>query len=45
MMDITGAKFVQVSIRDDGKVLWINTENGCVCRICRIENLVIVDDR
>lgn len=45
MMDITGAKFVQVSIRDDGKVLWINTENGCVCRICGIESIVVDDNR
>jgi hypothetical protein len=45
MLDITGAGFVQVEISNDGKVLWINTEDGCVCRICRIENLTVIDNR
>jgi len=43
--DITGVKFVQVEISNDGKVLWVNTEDGCVCRICRIEHLEVVDNR
>ena len=45
MLDITGAKTVEVLIRSDGKVLWINTEEGCVLRICRIENLYVSDER
>jgi hypothetical protein len=45
MMDIAGAKCVQVEISRDGKVLWVNTEDGCICRICRIENLEITDNR
>lgn len=45
MLDITGAEYVQVAIRDDGKVLWVNTEQGCVLRICQVKNIEIVDER
>lgn len=45
MVDITGAEVVEVTVRSDGKVLWVNTEKGCVLRICQIENLDIVDHR
>lgn len=30
MVDITGAEVVEVTVRSDGKVLWVNTEKGCV---------------
>jgi len=36
---------VEVSIREDGKVLWVNTEEGCVLRISNIKSLVIEDLR
>ena len=37
---------VQIRIRDDGKVIWINTpDKGCVCRICQIKELHIEDNR
>jgi len=45
MLDITGSECVQVEIRNDGKVVWINTEDGCVVRICRIKHLDVVDNR
>ena len=45
LKDITGAEVVEVSIRDDGKVIWINTEKGCVLRICRIGKLILDDRR
>lgn len=45
MEDITGAEIVQIQIRNDGKVIWVNTENGCVLRICQIKKLEIVDLR
>jgi len=43
--DITGSEVVEVSIRDDGKVLWVNSEKGCVLRICRIKQFVLDDRR
>jgi len=45
-LDITGTEGVEVKIRHDGKVLWINTiEGGCVLRICQIKELVLEDAR
>jgi hypothetical protein len=44
MQDIT-AEGVEVIIRKDGKVLWVNTEEGCVLRISNIKDVVIEDDR
>ena len=45
-LDITGSKFVQVQIRNDGKVLWVHTaEDMTVLRICQIEQIEIVDER
>lgn len=45
MIDITGARYVTVEIRDDGKVLWVNTEEGCQLRICQIEKIQVCDKR
>jgi hypothetical protein len=45
MLDITGSDCVQIEIRNDGKVVWINTEDGCIMRICRIKHLDVVDNR
>jgi len=45
MLDIIGSKCVQVEIRDDGKVLWVNNETGCVLRICQIKHMEIIDNR
>jgi len=36
---------VEVKIRWDGKVLWINVDGICVCRVCRINKLILVDER
>jgi hypothetical protein len=44
-LDITGAEDVEISIRNDGKVIWVNTVDGCVLRICQISGRVIVDDK
>jgi len=41
MLDITGAECVEVSVRRDEKVLWVNTENGCVLRISQIKNICV----
>lgn len=44
-VDITGAEVAEVVIRDDGKVIWVNTEKGCVFRLCQIKSLSIDDRR
>ena len=45
-LDITGSKHVQIQIKHDGSVLWVNTaEENCVLRICQIESLELVDER
>ena len=37
---------LEVSIRDDGKVLWINTQHGCLVRICSIKGKInVIDSR
>lgn len=45
MKDVTAPKVVEVVIREDGKVIWINTEKGCVFRACRIGELFVNDER
>lgn len=46
MLDITAPKGpVQIDIKSDGKVIWINVEGICVLRICQIEKLEITDQR
>ena len=44
-LDITGPDIVEIKIQDDSTVIWINTEDGCVLRVCRIGLLVITDER
>ena len=34
-------KDVSIEIRKDKKVLWVNTEDGCVLRISNIRSLAI----
>jgi hypothetical protein len=45
MQDILSAEEIEVKIRNDGKVMWINTEKGCILRINKIKNLIIEDGR
>jgi hypothetical protein len=45
MLDITAPKGVQVQIRADGKVLWVNVDGKCVLRCCQIEVLDVDDAR
>ena len=45
-LDIVGSGFVEVLIRYDGKVLWVNdAETGCVLRISNIHKLIVEDNR
>jgi hypothetical protein len=45
MMDINAPKGVQVQIREDGKVLWVNVDGLCVLRINQIPVLDVEDNR
>jgi hypothetical protein len=45
-VDITGPEYgVQVSIRGDGDVLWVNVDGICALRICNIPVLSVHDER
>jgi hypothetical protein len=44
-VDITAPDCVEIRIKDDGKVVWINTENGCQFRACQIKHLEVIDER
>jgi len=45
LKDITGANIVEIKIRKDSKVIWVNTQDGCVLRICQIKKLIVDDER
>lgn len=36
---------VEVKVRHDGRVIWVNTKEGCVCRISGINELILEDER
>jgi hypothetical protein len=45
-IDITAPEFpVDVVVRADGKVLWINIGEVCIMRICQMKEIIITDDR
>ena len=39
------SKCCEIVIRNSGDVIWLNDENGCVCRVQGIKHLTIVDER
>ena len=43
MIDVNKPHWVEIKIRDDYKVVWINTEEGCQCRINNPGAVMIVD--
>jgi len=45
MIDVTGAEAVEVRISMDGSTMWVNTEQGCVLRICRAKIIQVEDER
>lgn len=42
MIDITAPLIVEVQIRSDEKVLWVNIDGICRLRCCRIAALVVI---
>jgi hypothetical protein len=45
MVDVSEPKMVEVQIRADGKVVWVNVDGVCRFRACRIVKLEIQDER
>ena len=46
VLDLTAPiEGVQVQVREDGKVLWVNVDGVCRLRVCRIPELEIEDRR
>jgi hypothetical protein len=44
-LDITAPDEVEIQIRSDGKVMWVNINGMCRLRVCRIAHLTLNDDR
>jgi hypothetical protein len=45
-MDISAPKRgVDITVREDGKVVWVNVDGICVLRICQIPVLDVLDAR
>jgi hypothetical protein len=45
MVDITAPNVVEIEVRHDGKVVWVNVDGVCRLRACQIGNLAIDDSR
>jgi len=45
MTDIIQPHVLEIKIRRDGKVVWVNADELCWLRACRIEKLIINDER
>jgi hypothetical protein len=43
LVDISSPKDVEVQVREDGKVMWINVDGVCRLRCCNIQTLHIHD--
>lgn len=44
-LDVFDAQEVEVAIRSDGRVLWINIDGRCRIRVLRPKNIAIDDRR
>jgi len=44
MTDVIG-EYVEIRIRSDGKVVWINVDGICRCRVCNVKEIEIIDER
>lgn len=45
MTDVTAPEVVEVVVRSDSKVLWVNVDGVCLFRACQIKQLIIEDER
>jgi hypothetical protein len=44
-VDVTAPEIVQIVIRDDAKVVWVNVDGVCLFRACRVGRLEVEDQR
>jgi len=44
-LDVTAPTSVQITIREDGRTIWVNVDEVCLLRACRIKDLKVVDLR
>lgn len=44
-IDITAPEVVEILIREDGEVVWVNVDGICRFRACRIRNVQLNDLR
>lgn len=48
MLDLNASQdnisHVEITIRKDGKVVWINADGFCVFRVCQLNGQVIIHD-
>jgi hypothetical protein len=45
LVDITAPQNVEIKIRSDGKVVWINIDGVCRLRACQVPKIDIIDAR
>ena len=45
MVAITAPKVIEILIQENGKTVWIYSEEGCLLRACQIEELILNDER
>jgi hypothetical protein len=43
-VDITRPREVEVRIREDRRVVWVNVDGICVLRVCQIPDLEVCDE-
>jgi hypothetical protein len=44
-VDLIEPEVVQIVIRDDGKVIWVNADGICMFRACRVGTILVEDQR
>ena len=42
--DVTAPQHVEIKVRADGQVVWVNINGVCALRACQIQELVINDE-
>jgi hypothetical protein len=45
MVDVTAPEVVEIRIRWDGQVVWVNVDDICRFRACQVKLVILEDDR
>jgi len=45
MQDVAAPPYLQISISESGKSVWVNDGERCIFRACRIGKLIVGDER